>query len=211
MLRPLLERWPRERLQLALPGKKALFIAVPLILLAGFAGNFFFRSSRPSNLPQITATPTQAEQPTQAPSPTSEALAVAAPTEPQFAPVCQDAPTTCSVPIADILDKFCVNKVPYTLLTFPEGTTFEMVTPRFTCKDEGLRDGNQVVSCSGQELSSFDLKVCNSTCDSTGIASTQEQCPDGYGYDSTGQCCAVVPAPDAGCTVIRVDLRDCSS
>ena len=191
--------------------KKALFIAVPLILLAGLAGVFFFSSSRPLSLPQDIAIPTQTEQPTQVPSPTSEALVVAAPTEPQFTPVCQDAPATCSIPIADVLDKFCVNKVPYTLLAFPEGTTFEVVTPGFTCNDEGLRDGNQVVSCSGQELVSFDLKVCNSTCDSTGIASTQGKCPDGYGYDSAQQCCAAVPTPDSGCTMIQVDLRDCSS
>ena len=96
-----------------------------------------------------------------------------------------------------MLDKFCVNKIPYTLLALPDGITFELVTLGITCSDEGLRGGNQVVSCSGQELSSFDLKVCNSTCDSTEIAETQGQWADGYGYDSTGQCCAVVTAPDS--------------
>jgi serine/threonine-protein kinase len=191
--------------------KRLFFIIAPLILLVGLAGVFFFRSSPSSNPASEIATSTQVEQPTLAPSQTSEAPVLAsAPTQPEFAPFCQAAPTTCDVPAANVLDKFCVQKVPYTLMSFPEGTTFEVVTSGFTCTDEGLRDGNQMVSCSGPELISFDLKVCNSAC-TTETVSADGQCPQGYGYDSAQQCCAAAPAPDSGCTVIRVDLRDCSS
>jgi serine/threonine protein kinase len=192
-------------------GRKLWLVAVPLLILVGLAGFFFFGSPRPSNSPPDAPLPTQTEEASRAASPTSEALAVVAPTEPQFAPICQDAPAICEAPNADVLDKFCTNKVPYTLLAFPEGTTFEVVTSGFTCTDEGVRDGNQVISCTGQELVSFDLKVCNSACNTTETVSTGGQCPDGYGYDSGGQCCTAIPAPDSGCTVIKVDLRGCSS
>jgi len=192
--------------------KKVLLIAVPLILLVGLAGVFFFRSSRASSLVNEIATPTQIEGPTQVTSPTSEApVLVTAPSQPQLAPFCQDAATTCDAPVANVRDKFCSNKVPYTLMAFPEGTSFEVITPGFTCSDEGLRDGNQMVSCSGPELYSFDLKVCNTACNSIGTDSADGQCPEGYGYDSAQQCCAAVPAPDSGCIVLKVDLRDCSS
>jgi serine/threonine protein kinase len=190
--------------------KKLWFVAVPLILLAGLAGVFSFRSFRPSSLLLDTVIPTRTEEATRLPSPTNEVLAVVAPTEPQFAPVCQDAPASCDAPSADVRDKFCVNKIPYTLLALPEGSTFEVVTSGFKCSDEGVRDNSQMVSCTGQELVSFDLKVCNSACNATDTVSAGGQCPDGYGYDSAGQCCAAVLAPDSGCTVIKVDLRDCS-
>ena len=57
----------------------------------------------------------------------------------------------------DVNDKIRVSKVPYNLLSIPENTTFEALSPELTYNSEGLSRGILLVSCSGPDLLSFDL------------------------------------------------------
>ncbi|GAB4415572.1 MAG: hypothetical protein Kow002_00730 [Anaerolineales bacterium] len=145
----------------------------------------------------VTATP----QPELTPSPTATEAAP---------PLCAvDNPAACELPEADIRDKFCVRKVPYVLMTFPQGTTFDVSDARFTCTDEGIRGGEQMVSCYGPELFSFDLKVCNAACTPNGAVLERGACEDGYGYDSSNECCLRLPTTDSNCHLVRVELGAC--
>ena len=71
-------------------------------------------------------------------------------------------------------DRFCVKKVPYTLLALPQNATFEIVPfegtvptaepgssspSEFSCSAVGTFRGQQVVVCKGPQLTSFTLRV----------------------------------------------------
>jgi len=144
---------------------------------------------------------------------TSSTEATPSPTETEAPPpLCEVEPgaTACELPEADIRDKFCISKVPYILMAFPKGTSFDVVDEGFTCTDEGIRGGEQMVSCYGPQLYSFDLKVCNAACVPSGAVLEQGACEDGFGYDSTKDCCLRLPTTDSNCKVIQVDLGACS-
>ena len=133
---------------------------------------------------------------------TSRPEATPAPTKTESPPpLCQvDPDLFCALPEAEVRDKFCIRKVPYILMVFPKGTSFEVVDKGFTCTDEGIRGGEQMVSCYGPQLYSFDLKVCNAACVPSGAVVEQGACEDGFGYDAT----------ESNCRTIQVDLGACS-
>lgn len=79
-----------------------------------------------------------------------------------------------SEPLVQEWDRFCVKKVPYTLLALPENATYEVAqfegvlpttepgsnTPlEFSCTTAGIFRGKQVVVCKGPQLVSFTLNV----------------------------------------------------
>lgn len=141
--------------------------------------------------------------------PPTETL-IPSPTSVQFAPFCSVDPlvTTCSAPKVKTLGKSCNKKIPYTLVALPPDATFEIVETGLTCKDEGLRAGERNISCTGQELVSFDLKVCNPACFAASLETDTGQCPDGYGYSSAAGCCWSASA-DTGCVTYQVDIGGC--
>jgi hypothetical protein len=128
------------------------------------------------------------------------------------APLCTADPlaAVCTPPTLEERDRHCTKKIPYTFLVIPPGSTWEPVESGLQCGDEGVRGGMQMISCTGQNLYSYDLKVCNSTCSAgaTLMAGTA-QCPDGYGYHPAGNCCWPMPAPDFGCKVYTVNIGTC--
>ena len=161
-------------------------------------------SSPTSVPPAASAAPTiqTVESPSPAPSST-----------PSFAPVCATDPliAACAPPSAQTLDRFCVEKIPYTLVAMPIGTTFEPVDPLLICKDEGIRGGSQVISChSSQELYTFDLVVCNSACSVSSLQVDGNQCANGFGFSETGQCCWPIPGDDEGCALVHVEIGACA-
>ncbi len=133
-------------------------------------------------------------------------------TSPQSAPLCAADPlvSACAVPKAEERDKFCVKKVPYVLIAMSPGTKFDPADSGLICTDEGLRSGEQMASCTGKPLTTYDLKICSSACTAgaTLMAGTA-QCPEGYGYNSAGNCCWPMPAPDAGCILFEVNVGAC--
>jgi hypothetical protein len=157
------------------------------------------------------------EEPTAVP-PTSEPVqaspVVLTATQPQFAPFCESAPSGCQAPTVRMLDnKYCIDKVPYAIMSVAAGTTYETSDLDFQCVDQMHSDGTMRVTChsvSGKELWSFDLKVCNSACSVPVLQTGSGQCPEGYGYDQANQCCAApAPASSDGCTIYQVDLGAC--
>jgi len=157
------------------------------------------------------------EQPQEpAPTPTSAApTEPAAPTQPQYAPFCETvAPTGCEAPTIEMLDnKYCIEKVPYAIMSAPAGTTYESLDTDLDCVDQLHSDGDLRVTChsvTSKEEWSYDIKVCNSACSAPALQMGTGQCPEGYGYDAASLCCAAPsPASSDGCTTYTVDLGGC--
>lgn len=135
----------------------------------------------------------------------------ALPTKVQPAPICSVDPraAACSAPTAEELSKSCIKKVPYTLLALSPSATFEVVEKGLTCKNEGLHAGQQQVSCSGQQLYSYDLKVCDPACSAPALVTGTGQCSDGYGYSASASCCWPTSALEPGCVIYKVDIGAC--
>jgi len=135
------------------------------------------------------------------------------PTEPQYAPFCEGAPTSCEAPTIEMLDnKYCIQKVPYAIMSVPVDTTYESLDPDMTCIDE-IVSGTKRITChsvTSKQLWSYDIKVCNGACSAPALDMNSGQCPSGYGYDAANTCCAA-PAPSGGdgCTTYRVDIGAC--
>jgi hypothetical protein len=141
--------------------------------------------------------------------------AIPAPAEgsaPEYAPFCQAAASGCGAPEVEMLDnKYCVDKVPYAIMAVPAGTTYEPLDADLKCVDQMHADGRLRVTCSsGEELLSYQLKVCNGACAAPVLDTNSAQCPAGYGYDAANQCCGQPAAGgEGGCTVYQVDLGAC--
>ena len=136
------------------------------------------------------------------------------PTLPQYAPFCEAAPAGCAAPTVEMLDNsYCVEKVPYAIMSVPAGTTYESFDPDLACVDQLHSDGNLRVTChsvTGKQLWSYDLKLCNGACSAPALQMGTGQCPDGYGFDVSNQCCAVPPpASGDGCITYSVDIGGC--
>ena len=137
------------------------------------------------------------------------------PTQPQYAPFCETAPSGCEAPVVTMLDNsYCVEKIPYAIMSVPAGTTYESEDLEFQCRDQMHSDGTMRVTChsvTGKQLWSFNLQVCNSACSASPLQIGTGQCPEGYGYDQANTCCAApAPASSDGCNVYKVDLGACS-
>ncbi len=111
--------------------------------------------------------PPAAEPPTAEPAPAEPAQpaepAPPEPTQPQYAPMCQAAPATCEAPTVEMLDnKYCIEKVPYAIMSVPAGTTYESLDPDMVCVDQMHSDGSLRVTChsvTSKALISYDLKL----------------------------------------------------
>jgi hypothetical protein len=185
-------------------------LAVGAFLLAACAG--------PAVTPEPTGIVEQPTvvKPTSLPSPTAAPAEPtgAQPTQPQYAPFCQSAPAGCEAPTVTMLDnKYCIEKVPYAIMSIPAGTTYKSQDLDMQCVDQMHSDGTMRVTChslTGKQLWSYQLQLCNSACSVPTLQTGAGQCPEGYGYDSANTCCAA-PVPDNsdGCTMYQVDLGAC--
>lgn len=158
----------------------------------------------------------QPQEPAPTPVPPTAAQAEpAAPAQPQYAPFCEAAAATgCEAPTVDMLDnKYCIEKVPYAIMSVPAGTTYQPLDPDLECVDQLHNDGSLRVTChslSSKQLWSYDLQVCNGACSAPALQMETGQCPEGYGYDPASMCCAApAPASGDGCTTYTIDLGAC--
>jgi len=188
-------------------GRMGWIVIGGLIVLA-LAGGFFFRNQiiglvqAPTSTPTPTATK-QAVTPTILPTETLIPTATAIP----FAAFCQ--PDTLQVPTPGVKQTNidCVQKIPYTTVSIPLDATFESLSPEMTCQVVSTESDKVLVSCTGKQLFSYDLKVCSPP--PTLAASQAGQCPAGASFDEANACCVKPPAQDAGCTVFQIDLKSC--
>jgi serine/threonine protein kinase len=206
-------------------GKTGL-VVMGVLLLVAIIGFFLLRnqlftvepSPAPTLVPPVTFTATSvpAAVPTFAPTdtPVKESTTTStvvpptatevAPTALAFAPACS-AGVALPTPVITDIDKFCVEKVPYSTLYIPEGASFEPLNANFICKIEKTKNGRSAISCTGISAFSFNLKVCQPPAIAGGDAN---KCPQGAAFDAANQCCVAV-LPDAGCRLYKVDIRSC--
>ncbi len=130
-----------------------------------------------------------------------------------FAPACAAA-TSCSAPdVKDTegINTFCVKKVPYQNIMLDPGTTFEPQdsSGELKCQDTGtVVNGKEVITCTGKELWTYDLKLTNTTCGG-GSLQAGPQCQAGQGYDAANNCCAPLTGNGGGSVTIKVNIGAC--
>jgi hypothetical protein len=113
---------------------------------------------------------------------------------------------TIPVPLVKETNKVCTEKKPYTVVSIPEGATIEPLNPKLICTKESSSNGRTLISCTGPELFSYDLKVCVPPVVSD---ADLNKCAQDSIYDTANQCCVAVPPTGAGCTTFKVDLKGC--
>jgi len=183
--------------------RRGLIVAGVALVAVALVGAFLFRNQIFGPATATTAPPTEPSIPPASALPTEIAA-----TEVQFAPACQPG-APIATPVVTENDRSCIKKVPFTIVGIPVGATFESLNAEFKCTAQTVQDNRQLLACTGKELFSFDLKVCDTPA-ATASSPATGQCPPDASFDAARQCCAPPPAPDAGCTIFKVNLRSCS-
>jgi hypothetical protein len=185
------------------------------LLLAMTVLMVLFVSACGSPAPATQAAPPPVEVvPTQAPAEAAAPTQQPAPAAQSFAPACQ-AVTSCAAPDMKEIPgelNYCVEKIPYQNISVPPGTTFESLDPtgEFKCQDSGtVVDGKSILTCSGKELTAYNLKLTNATCGASALATGTGQCQEGQGYDAAQNCCAPLTDASAGSVTIKVNMGAC--
>lgn len=106
-------------------------------------------------------------------TPTASGGAETSPTS-MASPEAMTGSETPSASMVQLWDKFCVSKIPYTILALPQDATFQLassdvatptVAPGYlpanktACNNVTVSRGKQVVVCRGPQLTTFTLKV----------------------------------------------------
>jgi len=124
-----------------------------------------------------------------------------------FAPMCRPPAEPPLLSMIVETNRTCTSGVPYTTYMIPKGTTYEVPDAEFKCSPAGEKDGNDLIVCTGTELFSFDLKLCNQDLiPSLEIGS--DRCEPGAGYDELNQCCISDPK-EAACVIFRAETTGC--
>ena len=124
-------------------------------------------------------------------------------------PVCtSDQIPGCTLPASKKLDEFCTDNNSYGLYNLPINTTFEVLTPGFTCIYEKSNSlGEPRISCTGPTNKEFEVSFCNSTCSNT--LETSYDCEAGFGLNSAQGCCAPISSTSNGCVTETLTLLGC--
>ena len=173
-------------------------------------------------IPTVSPTEIKTATPTTGPSetitPVSSATVHVAPvtSTPKFAPFCEPSsasvatPIVCQVPIAEQSSSFCSRKTPYNLILINEGSTYETLSEDVTCSDAGMKNGKQMLTCTGPMVTPFELKVCDPSCSLPKFQTGITHCPQNYTYNDFFGCCEQKPHPaDANCVVLNLQTRSC--
>jgi hypothetical protein len=164
------------------------------LLLAGFTSACNLSASQTAT---ATPAPTASVTPTATPFPTAtstEAVPIVSPTS-EFAPFCEsDSSAASSLPqcrFPNVVESstFCTSKSPYNLILIDQGMTYEVQTEGFKCIDAGKKDDKQMVTCTGNMASEFEIKVCDPACVVPTAQATNTKCPQDYNYNNLLGCC----------------------
>jgi hypothetical protein len=161
----------------------------------------------PVNTP--TPVPTAIVLPTLSP-PTETLVPTIAPAQP--APICSVDPFAgaCTDPSVGMLNKTCNKKTPYTGLGISAGATLEVLDEGMTCTDEKIWSGVHQFSCTGEQLHSYRVKVCNTSCSVPVLDTSTGRCSMGYGYSVEAGCCLpLADISEIGCVIFKVDIGGC--
>jgi serine/threonine protein kinase len=188
----------------AQPSRTKTGLAVAgIVLVIAVVGFFLLRNQlltpkqiEPTLVPAATAISSQIPSATPAPAVTKSAAS----------PLACAAGIAIPTPAVKETNKACVEKIPYTLISIPEGATFESLKPGLSCTIEKTSNGKSIISCTGKQLFSYNLKVCVPPVVSSADSG---KCSQGTTFNSANQCCLAVPPDGAGCTIFKVDIRSC--
>jgi serine/threonine protein kinase len=192
------------------PRRKAGWVVTGALIVALLAAGFLFRNQIPG-LAQALATSTSTPLPTATKQPATATVvptktAVPTITSVVFAPFCQPDTMQVTAPVVRQTNIDCVLKKPYTTVSIPLDATFESLSSEMTCEVVNTRADDMLVSCTGQELYTYELKVCSPQ---PALPASGGQCADGTGFDAANSCCVNPPAEDAGCTIYQMDMKSC--
>jgi hypothetical protein len=107
---------------------------------------------------------------------------------------------------------FCTNKKPYTLIFINKGATYQSLTEGFTCSDNGVKDGRQIVACTGKMASSFKVNVCDPACVAPTVQAQSSQCPPDYHYNNLLGCCQgfqQIQETQQSCVLLDLQTTSC--
>ena len=172
--------------------KKILYTTI--IITSLLLNGIIVACSLPSNPQEPTQTPEAFFTPTQTLTPLPSATPSATPT-PEFAPFCEPGATSasstdsCKRPMAEQNSAFCEKKGVYNLITLNPGVTYEVLNDGFVCTDAGMKDGKQMITCTGPMSSTFSIKVCDPACEPPTAEALVTKCPETYVYDKYNGCC----------------------
>ena len=173
----------------------------------------FIPDSQPMpNTPVSTAGPTETAAPLAAFTETAQPASAT----PEFAPMCTANSATaspasqCQLPSATDSSAFCSEKDPYNLIFVSKGSTFRSLTAGFTCRDAGIKNDKQMVTCTGQMAAEYQVSICNPTCVVPTVQAAITQCPQDYNYNAIQGCCTQeIQQLQQGCVVIELKTTTC--
>jgi hypothetical protein len=163
-----------------------------------------------------TPAPTAGSTETVAPSATLTETAQPASATPEFAPMCTANYATaspapqCQLPSATDSSAFCSEKDPYNLIFVSKGSTFKSLTTGFTCRDAGIKNDKQMVTCTGQMAAEYQVSICNPTCVVPTVQAAITQCPQDYNYNAVLGCCTQeIQQLQQSCVVLELKTTTC--
>ncbi|MCC7117915.1 MAG: protein kinase [Anaerolineales bacterium] len=185
------------------------FVVAGVVAVVAIVG-FFLLQNQLFPAPVPTLTPTLAPPTlTVAPATSTSAVEPVTPTlEPAspipFAAAC--SANNLPVPEVKETNRACITKIPYTTVRFTAGSTYQMPDPALKCEEEVTQDGFTIITCTGKQLTSYDLKVCSPPkLTNADLA----KCSADATFDSANQCCAAVAPAEAGCVTFAVGIGGC--
>jgi hypothetical protein len=169
----------------------------------------------PTGEAKATQTPTQAlifALNTPTPLPT----AIPPSPTPEFAPFCNPSmppvspPVQCKRPIAKEITPFCWEKAPYNLIFANPNSTYQSPTPGFSCSYQGVKDNNQMITCTGTMLMPYEVTICDPACAIPPAQVPVTKCPQGYNYSDIQGCCTQgTPQKQLNCITLKLYTTQC--
>lgn len=192
-----------------------------IVLISLFLIGVITACNMPSTLTDQTATetPTSIAQTTKAatPVPSATITVITATPSPEFAPNCKPGtvsaslPVGCQLPVAEQGSAFCTKKTPYNLILMNEGATHEVWSEHIRCSDAGMKDGRQMLTCTGPLAKSFEVRVCDPGCAVPMVQAEITKCPQDYTYNPFQGCCSQEPLPiDQSCVLLKLKTKSCA-
>ena len=169
------------------------------------------------------STPVQQPEPeastptlTSTPPPTATEVVASPTATPVYAPFCEPGaasdlpPAQCQLPMAEQSSVFCTKKTPYNLILINDGATYETLDRNFKCADAGMKDGRQMLTCTGPMATTFELRVCDPACAVPTLQADITLCPQDYFFNSLQGCCSQDPQPVAqNCELLKFEMTSC--
>lgn len=172
-----------------------------IVLIVAVIGFFLLRNQllAPSQPTETAVPPTQ--QPTLTTVPLTDTPALQT-----FAPACS---ADVQFPVSRVREtnNYCQQKIPYAYAEMEDSATFTVLnTDGSKCREESTKNGTKVVSCTGPSFAIVELQVCLAPQLSE---EDLNQCSTDSTFNSENQCCVAVPHEQAGCKVLKIQLKGC--